>query len=194
MYPLEAVALRAIRRRLIPRASGDVLELGAGTGVNLAYYDAGRIRTLTVSDRELSQRLRQRARAFGHRAGLANGRLQLRELDAHSLGYPDGSFDTVVVTHVFCSVADPARALAEVRRVLRPRGRLVFIEHVRPDDPTGHLVDRVNPVWHAATGECNINRDTAQAIERAGLRLHVVRRSGHSFLVHGVAVKPSEES
>lgn len=188
MYPLEAVSLTAKRRRLMPRASGDVLELGAGTGANLEFYDPRDIRTLTVTDRTLTERLHERAEGFRARAGVRNGEIRLVEADVDSLPFPSQSFDTAVFTLVFCSVPEQARALREVRRVLRPGGRILFIEHVRPHGVGGHLADGVNPIWHAATGECNVNRDTAAAIERAGFSMEELRVSGGGFLIEGIAV------
>jgi len=190
MYPLEAVSLASRRRALIPRAAGDVLELGAGTGANLAHYQPQRVRSLTLTDLSLSPRLRERADSFRERTGLRNGQVRLDEADAEDLPYASESFDTVVFTLVFCSVPDQATSLGEVRRVLRPGGRVLFVEHVRPHGPIGHLVDHVNPVWHAVTRECNVNRDTAEAIRRAGFRLDELRVGGRGFLIDGVAVRP----
>jgi len=189
MYPLEAVSLQAKRRERVARATGDVLELGAGTGANLDHYDGCLVRSLTLSDLTLSQRLRERTRAFGEKTGLNGGSLRLNAADAVRLPHADASFDTVVFTLVFCSVPDQDAALAEVRRVLRPNGRVIFVEHVRPAGPLGHLVDRLNPVWHAVTRECNINRDTAGAIRRAGFRLVDLRVSGGGLLIDGVAAR-----
>ncbi|MFW6289199.1 MAG: class I SAM-dependent methyltransferase [Spirochaetota bacterium] len=190
MYPLEAVSLASRRRALIPRAGGDVLELGVGTGANLPHYDPQRIRSLTLTDLSLSPRLRDRAEDLRERTGLQNGEVHLHTADAEDLPYGSESFDTVVFTLVFCSVPDQSRALGEVRRVLRPGGRILFVEHVRPHGPSGRLVDHVNPLWHAVTRECNINRDTAQAIRRAGFRIEELRVGARGFLVDGVAVRP----
>lgn len=189
MYPLEAVKLASVRRRLLPEASGDVLEIGAGTGTNLAYYDPERVRSLTLTDIGLTALLPDRALEFRERAGLRDGQVRLREVDAHALPFADESFDTVVATLVLCSVRDQDLVLGELRRTLRRGGRLIFIEHVRPPGAIAHLVDFVNPVWHAATGECNIDRDTGSAIERAGFTYRTRQRSGAGFLTHGVALR-----
>ena len=190
MYPLEAVSLTKKRRELMREVAGDVLELGAGTGVNLAYYDHRRVTSLTLSDLSVTERVSERAREFRRRAGFTNGEVRLVEADALRLPFGDESFDTVVFTLVFCSVPDQEQALDEVRRVLRPGGRVVFIEHVRPHGAAKHLADALNPAWHAATGECNINRDTAASIEAAGFRMDRLTSSGGSFLIDGIAVKP----
>lgn len=182
MYPLEAVTLAARRRARVPRASGDVLEVGAGTGANLEHYNPARVASLTLTDLEITAALRNRA------ASLSDSiRVSLKKADAQSLPFPDAAFDTVLFTLVFCSVPDQRRGLAEVRRVLRPGGRIVFIEHVRPPRALGRLTDLANPLWHAATGECNINRDTAAAINRAGFRITELRDGGGGFLIDGIA-------
>lgn len=191
MYPLEAVSVARKRRELMPRAVGDVLELGAGTGANVASYDPARVRTLTLTDLAIGGLLRERAGGFRRRAGMENGAVRFEEADAQELPFENASFDTVVFTLVFCSVPDQARGLAEVRRVLRPGGRVVFIEHVRPAGGAGRLVDAFNPVWHAATGECNINRDTAAAIHNAGFATDELTTSGAGFLIHGAARLPA---
>ncbi len=187
MYPLEAVSLAARRREVIPRARADVLEIGAGTGANLPHYDPGRIDSLVLTDTALSDLLEERAARWRSSARFTNGAVKLREADACSLPFSDDSFDTVIATLVLCSVSDQRVALGQIARVLRPGGRLLFIEHVRPPGPVRHLVDSLNPLWHAVTRECNINRDTAAAIVRAGLRMQMLRRGGGGFLIDGVA-------
>ena len=186
MYPLEATALTARRRELIPRAFGDVLEIGAGTGANIPHYEPERVRSVTLTDISLSRLLRERAEELRRRAG---GDVRVRAADADGLPFPECRYDTVVFTLVLCSVPDQDRALAEIRRVLRSRGIVIFIEHVRPPGPVRHLVDRANPVWHKVTRECNINRDTAAAIDRAGFTFHAYREGGRGFLIDGIAGK-----
>lgn len=187
MYPLEAVSLNRKRRRLIPRAWGDVLEIGAGTGVNLRYYDPTSIRSLLLTDLSTGDRLRDRAAAFQRRAGLPGNAVTVRDADAMKLPVPDGAFDTVVMTLVFCSVPDQHAGFAEVKRVLRPGGQLLFIEHVRPHTAVRHLVDQLNPLWFRLTRECNINRDTAAAMHASGFFFDEITVSGRGFLIHGVA-------
>ena len=187
MYPLEAVSLTARRRGLIPHAAGDVLEIGAGTGANLGFYEPGRIESLVLTDRSLSEPLGERAARWRSRERGAGSEVELREADACALPFSGDSFDTVVATLVLCSVADQREALAQIARVLRPGGRLLFIEHVRPPGPARHLVDSLNPLWHAITRECNINRNTGAAIAAAGFTMEAFRRGGKGFLIDGVA-------
>lgn len=187
MYPLEAVSLAARRRGLIAQAAGRVLEIGAGTGANLRHYDPGRIESLVLTDRALSDSLAERSAYWRSQARESGSNVELREADACSLPFADGSFDTVVATLVLCSVPDQREALAQIARVLRRGGRLLFIEHVRPPGPARHLVDSLNPLWHAVTRECNINRDTAAAIADAGFAMERFRRGGQGFLIDGVA-------
>src|SRR5690606_32369050 len=126
LRPTEAACLAQWRTDLLARAYGDVLELGAGTGVNLGYYpdSASRI-VLSEPDPHLRAQL---TRHLSERADAS--RFELSSLDATRLDFPDASFDTVVATLVLCTVSDPDRALAEVARVLRPDGQLLFLEHV----------------------------------------------------------------
>ena len=184
MYPLEATALTARRRELIPRAFGDVLEIGAGTGANTVHYAPERVRSVTLTDVSLSRLLHERADDLRRRG---DGDVRVRPADAGDLPFTESAYDTVVFTMVLCSVPDQDRALAEVRRVLRPHGIVIFIEHVRPPGPVRHLVDRANPVWHKVTRECNINRDTAGAIDRAGFTFRAYREGARGFLIDGIA-------
>ncbi|MFP4509993.1 MAG: class I SAM-dependent methyltransferase [Spirochaetaceae bacterium] len=188
MYPLEVLSLNRTRRRLIARARGDVLEIGAGTGANLSYYDRDQVRSIALTDLSIGQKLRERAARFQSSRENARGTpVYVRAANAMQLPFPDDSFDTVVVTLVFCSVPDQAVGFAEIRRVLRPAGRLLFIEHVRPHNAARHLVDRLNPLWFRVTRECNINRDTAGAMRATGFQFDELTVGGKGFLIHGVA-------
>jgi len=181
MYPLEAVSLNRRRRERMRGVSGTVLEIGAGTGANLKFYRYDQINQLHLSDLKLTTSVRSPHRTNG-------AELIFHELDVQDLPFDDGQFDTVVFSLVFCSVPDPARGLAEVYRVLRPGGVLVFIEHVRPQ--AGLLraaVEALNPAWRALNGECNINRDTIGAIRTAGFTIDEVRVGGRGLLVDGIA-------
>jgi ubiquinone/menaquinone biosynthesis C-methylase UbiE len=151
-----------MRQSLLAGASGRVLEIGAGTGANLGLYSStidGLV--LTEPEPPMLRRLQEAAR---ERAPSA----QVLQAPAEDLPFDDDSFDTVVSTLVLCGVRDQARALREARRVLRPGGRLLFLEHVRSDDPSlAHRQDRIN--WlNRLVAQCDCNRGTLAAIEGAG--------------------------
>lgn len=156
----ERAGLAAQRRRLLRDARGRVLEVGAGTGINLDHYPDGvEDLVLVEPERAMARKLRGRLRQLGRTA-------EIVEADAAALPFPDDSFDTVVCTLVLCSIVDPRRALDELRRVLRPGGSLLFLEHVRSDDlRTARLQDRVNTVWRFVANGCNCNRPTLSLIE-----------------------------
>ncbi|HEY3724455.1 MAG TPA: class I SAM-dependent methyltransferase [Acidimicrobiia bacterium] len=162
MAKVERAGLRARRQDLLGRASGTVLEIGAGTGANLDHYGPGVVSlTLTEPERPMLRRLQQRA----ERESPAPTVLRA---PAEDLPYDDDSFDVVVSTLVLCGVNDQPRSLREIHRVLRPGGRLLFIEHVRADDDRlARRQDRMNGVSRFIAG-CDCNRSTLDTIERAG--------------------------
>jgi ubiquinone/menaquinone biosynthesis C-methylase UbiE len=163
----EEAGVRALRQDLLADAFGRVLEIGAGTGINLPHYD-GNVASLVITEPEpaMLRRLQQKAR---EQAPLA----KVLRAPAEDLPFEDGTFDTVVSTLVLCGVDDQERALREARRVLRPGGRLLFMEHVRSDDPAlARFQDRMN--WlNRLIVDCDCNRPTLTTIERAGF--HVSR-------------------
>lgn len=167
MRASERAGLTEWRRALLAGLDGDVLEVGAGTGVNLPLYpDGSAITRLVLSEPDPHMRRRLEAKlppALAARVELSAG-----SLDA--LPFDDGAFDVVVGMLVLCSVRDPARALAEVRRVLRPGGRLVFLEHVRADEHAGQrlLQHCVQPLWRWIAGNCHLTRPTERLIRAAG--------------------------
>ncbi len=162
----ERAGLRAHRERLVPGLTGRVLEIGGGTGVNLDFYGP-EVTELVIAEPEapMADRLEARLRLT---SGLA-ARAHVIRTPAEQLPLPDASIDAVVATLVLCTVVDPARALAEVGRVLVPGGRLVFIEHVRADEPRlAAWQDRLHGL-HKFTGHgCHCNRHTLANIETAG--------------------------
>ena len=146
------------RRRLLATARGRVLEIGAGTGLNLPYYTAA-VAELVLTEPEAPMARRLAKRAPGR---------EIVSARAEALPFPDASFDTVVSTLVLCTVEDPAGALAEARRVLRPGGRLLFIEHVRADGGLARWQDRLEGVWHRVGNGCHANRDTLTTLSANG--------------------------
>jgi ubiquinone/menaquinone biosynthesis C-methylase UbiE len=155
----EKAGLGALRKELLAGASGDVLEIGGGTGANLPYYGAA-VDTLTVTEPDASMLRRLERRAREH-APLA----KVLRAPAEDLPFDDATFDTVVSTLVLCGVDDQPRALRELHRVLRPGGRLVFMEHVRSDEPRlARLQDRMNGINRFVVC-CDCNRPTLQTIE-----------------------------
>ncbi len=178
MWFLERLSLTGLRRPLLAGARGAVLEIGAGTGANLPLYDPG----LRVTAVELRPERLAAAARKAHAAGRAAG-VTVAAADAHDLPFPAASFDTVVGTLVFCSIADPTAALAEIRRVLRPGGQLLLLEHVRGQTPlTRRLTDWLHPLWFALQGECHLNRETALTVAAAGFQVGAVESHGRGLL------------
>lgn len=153
------------RKRWIPRAHGVVLEIGVGSGLNLAFYDPGRVTRVVGIDR--SAELLQRARA---RAASAPVPVELMLAPVEQLPFADRSFDAAVVTYTLCSVDDPSRALAEIHRVLRPGAELIFVEHgLAPDAGPRRWQHRLTPAWSRIGGGCHLDRDIAGLLRDAGL-------------------------
>ncbi len=169
--PMEALGGRRARQRMLARAHGRVLELGIGTGLNLAYYPPG----VELTGIDISPHMLDRARQRAARLGVT---AVLEVADIEALPYPDASFDTVTATCVFCSVDDPVRGLREAARVVRPDGQVLLYEHVRPHNPVlGKLTDLVSPLTRRLFGP-ELNRPTERNVEAAGLKLAEVRRQG----------------
>jgi ubiquinone/menaquinone biosynthesis C-methylase UbiE len=163
----EAAGIREERKQLLTGAAGPTIELGAGTGLNLEHYPETVTRLVLVEpDRHMRRRLGRRLEALGREA-------EIVDAAAEDLPFPDATFDTAVVTYVLCSVLDQERALAEISRVLRPDGRLLFLEHVRSADPKlARRQDRMRPVYNLFG--CNPNRDTLARIEGSTLSVESV--------------------
>jgi len=168
--PLERLRFASWRPMIRDRIKGiKTLEVGVGTGKNLDYYPDG----VEVTAVDLSPRMLKRAQK---RAGLLELDVRLIEMDAQNLAFPDHCFDTVFATFVFCSVPNPVEGLKELRRVCKPDGRLVVLEHVRPGNRTlGILFDVLNPFVVRMMG-ANINRRTIDNIRAAGWQIQTDER------------------
>ena len=152
-----------LKRELLAGAHGRVLEVGVGTGRSFPHYPAVDELVGVDPSGPMLRRARQRAGELGRAVTLVRA-------SAEQLPFADDSFDTVVTLAVLCSVDDPLRALAEIRRVLRPGGQFIFLEHVRSDDPQlARRQDRWERPWGWMAGGCHPNRKTLEAIETAGL-------------------------
>jgi ubiquinone/menaquinone biosynthesis C-methylase UbiE len=166
MAGTEEAGLGERRRALLASAEGRVIEIGAGTGVNLAHYpDTVTELVLTEPEEPMARRLEAKAQASGRPTTVVR-------TPAEALPFPDRSFDTAVCTLVLCTVRDPERTLAELARVLKPGGRLLFLEHVRSDDPSlARWQDRFAPLWRRCGHGCNCNRPTPDLIRSSAFEL-----------------------
>ena len=171
-WSLSNRAIEKQRRLQLAGASGETLEIGFGTGLNLPHYPK-EVTRLTVLDPE-----RMLARRVQSRIAASSIPVEQVQLDASKrLPFEDSSFDTVVTTLTLCSIADVGPALAEMRRVLKPEGRYVFLEHGRSDDAkTARRQDLYNPFHKIIAGGCNVNRPIDRMIEEAGFRLTKIER------------------
>ena len=162
----ERVSLPPHRRYLVDGLSGRVLDVGCGTGANFPYLaERARETELEVHAIEPDPHMRERATAAARRAGLD---VDLRDAGAEWLPYADGHFDAAVAGIVFCTVPDPAGALDELARVLRPGGELRFLEHVESTGYRARLQRLVEPVWKPLAGGCHVTRDTVGLFESHG--------------------------
>jgi SAM-dependent methyltransferase len=167
----ERAGMAERRRALVSRTSGAVLEIGAGTGLNLAYYPDGLDRlVLCEPEPHMARRLERRVAQQTRRAEVVRA-------TAETLPFEDETFDTVVSTLVLCTVTNPQATLNEIRRVLRPGGSLLFIEHVRSDERRlARWQDRFHSPWRAFAAGCNCNRKTLQRLGDRGYTVTLTDR------------------
>ena len=181
--PFDFFGVRRWRQWTVSAARGRTLEIGVGTGLNLPRYRG--VQSVAAIDPDGASLERARSRRDG-RGNLVS----LYQARAEDLPFANESFDAVVGTLTFCSIGDPEHALREVRRVLKPGGAFRLVEHVRVRN---HLIasaqDALTPMWKQVAGNCHLNRDTAQMIERAGFRVRAVNRLIGGLVIGIDAVK-----
>ena len=165
------------RAQVVPKASGRVLEIGIGTGLNLGFYDADKVSTIVGVDpaAQMQSLARQRAAAI-------DIPVEMIALELGQIQAADASFDSIVCTFTLCTIPDPLAALQEMRRVLKPGGQFLFGEHGRaPDLKVRVWQDRLTPLWRPLAGGCHLNRDIPALLKAGGFRLREV----HSRYLQG---------
>ena len=197
----EQAGLRRWRGELLAGLSGRVVEIGAGTGANLGLHPAA-ISELVLTEPDPAMRGLLEAKLAERRVAgeIGPAAVEVRGDSADRLAEPDGSADAVVSFLVLCTVPDPVATLAEARRVLKPGGRLVFLEHVAAHDRPTRLrwQRRIDPIWRRVAGGCRLTRDTERMITDAGFTLETITRQSARKMpavvratIRGAAVAPS---
>ena len=157
-------SFRDQRRRVVPAASGRVLEVGAGSGLNLPYYQRGQVSELILLEPESGMRAK-----LGRAIARHDLPVEMIGQRGEEIPLDDASVDSIVITYTMCTIPDLPAALGQMRRVLKPGGRLLFSEHgAAPDASMRRWQDRINPAWRRLVGGCNLNRCVDHAIGAAG--------------------------
>jgi len=165
----------ALRAKLVPLATGDVFEIGCGGGLNQKHYDTARVTSFAGIDpgAALLGQARTKAREKGWEADIREGK-------GEAIPFADASFDTVVCTYTLCSVGDQPQVVSELRRILRPGGRLLFLEHGKAPDPgPARWQRRIEPVWKNLMGNCHLTRRVSEAVGAGGFALE---RTEHLYM------------
>lgn len=180
MKPLEKRGIRQARKKLMPFAMGSVLEIGSGTGANINYYNHELISDLTVTDKKLSKQIKKRDPS----------NIKFVEADVAHLPFEDHQFDTIVHTLVFCSVVDVSQGLKELERVLKPNGKIIFIEHVLPEHKfLKRTFKIINPLWKTISSGCNLTRSYQDSLKLHGFEIHELTKFMSTVFISGVATK-----
>jgi len=159
--------VRAQRQRVVPLASGRVLEVGVGSGLNIPFYDANKVEHVFAL--EPSEGMRRKAASAVARAPFP---IEWLQLPGEQIPLEDGSVDTVLLTYTLCTILDWRQAMSQMRRVLKPDGKLVFCEHGEaPQAAVRRWQNRLNPIWSCFAGGCQLNRPIDRCIESSGFRI-----------------------
>lgn len=162
-----------VRSQVVPQAEGRVLEIGIGTGLNLAFYDRNKVSAIVGVDPAAQMQDKARRRSAGIGIPVEMIALELGQIQAE-----DASFDSIVCTFTLCTIPEVAAALQEMRRVLKPGGKLLFAEHGRaPDHKVRHWQDRLTPLWKPLAGGCHLNRDIPALLKAGGFHIRDVQAS-----------------
>lgn len=167
-----------LRAQVVPLASGAVFELGCGGGLNQRHYDKGKVTSFAGIDpgAALLDGARAQAREQGWDADIRQG-------VGEDIPFPDASFDTVVVTYTLCSVQNPAKVMAELARILKPGGRMLYLEHGRAPDPAPQKWQRrIEPVWKRVMGNCHLTREIGNALRGAGFEVEAIGQEYHGTM------------
>ena len=160
------------RQKIVPDAAGDILEIGFGSGLNVPFYDPSKVRKIWAL--EPSAGMRRKAQAALDDTEMD---IEFIDLPGEQIPLDDNSVDTVLVTYTLCTIPDAEAALQGMRRVLKPSGRLLFIEHGKaPDEDVLRWQNRLNPVWSRIAGGCQMNRDIPALIKAGGFDIKLDER------------------
>lgn len=159
--------IRYQRRKVVPRAEGRVLEIGFGAGHNLPFYDPQKVTHLWAL--EPSREMRARAAGLVAASPLT---IDFLDLEAESIPLDDEAADTILITYTLCTIPDVMQALAGMRRVLKPNGRMIFCEHgAAPDENVRRWQNRIDPLWQKIAGGCHLSRSVPQLIQDSGFHI-----------------------
>jgi ubiquinone/menaquinone biosynthesis C-methylase UbiE len=168
-FAMRQPAILPYRQRVIAKARGRILEIGFGSGLNLPFYTAEVQHVIGLEPSPKLLSMARKAIDSAHRS------TELLEASAEAIPIDDRSIDTVVTTWTLCTIPNVTRALEEMRRVLKPEGRLLFVEHgLSPDLGVRRWQDRLNPMWKAIAGGCHLNRPIRPLIEESGFRIEQI--------------------
>jgi ubiquinone/menaquinone biosynthesis C-methylase UbiE len=160
------------RQKIVPEATGEILEIGFGGGLNVPFYDPSKVKKIWAL--EPSEGMRRMAQPAVNGTDMD---IEFIELPGEQIPLDDNSVDTVLVTYTLCTIADTEAALQGMRRVLKPQGRLLFCEHGKaPDENVARWQNRLNPVWSRIAGGCQMNRDIPALINEGGFNIKIDER------------------